>query len=121
MERGHDDELQFHVEMKTRENVAAGMPPKAAGAAALGAGRGRILALVIAHGLRLALAGLALGTLASLGLTRLLAGFLYGVSPADPLTFIVVGTLLACVALLASYLPARRAASVDPLGALRSE
>jgi predicted permease len=88
---------------------------------ALGATRGNILGLVIGHGLRLALAGLALGTLASLVLTRLLAGFLYGVSPGDPLTFLAVSTLLTSVALVASYLPARRAAAVDPMQALRHE
>jgi predicted permease len=88
---------------------------------ALGATRGNILSLVIGHGLRLALAGLALGTLVSLALTRLLAGFLYGVSPADPLTFLAVSALLTSVALVASYIPARRAAAVDPLTTLRAE
>ncbi len=88
---------------------------------ALGATKGNILTMVLGHGLRLALAGLALGTLASLALTRLLANFLYGVSPSDPLTFLAVSILLTCVALVASYLPARRAAALDPLKALHVE
>ncbi len=88
---------------------------------ALGATRGKILGLVMGHGLRLVSTGIAIGTLASLALTRLLATFLYAVSPSDPLTFISVVILLTFVALLASYVPARRAASVDPLVALRNE
>jgi putative ABC transport system permease protein len=88
---------------------------------ALGATKASILRLVLAQGLRLVLSGLALGTLASLMLARLLARFLYGVSPADPATFLAVGVLLTSVALVASYLPARRAASVDPLKSLRAE
>ncbi|MGE5326563.1 MAG: FtsX-like permease family protein, partial [Deltaproteobacteria bacterium] len=88
---------------------------------ALGATPRNILGLVLGQGLRLVVAGLALGTLAALALTRLLANFLYGVSPADPPTFFLVAALLIAVTLLASYVPARRAASVDPLRALRVE
>jgi putative ABC transport system permease protein len=88
---------------------------------ALGATPRSIFSLVLGQSFRLVLAGLALGMLASLALTRLMTGFLYGVTVTDPLTFVGVGLLLLLVALLAGYLPARRAATVDPLVALRSE
>ncbi|MGH2813397.1 MAG: ABC transporter permease, partial [Actinomycetota bacterium] len=88
---------------------------------ALGATRSRIFSLVLGQSLRLVLCGLVLGMMASLALTRLMTGFLYGVTATDPLNFLVVGLLLMAVALLAGYLPARRAATVDPLVALRHE
>jgi hypothetical protein len=91
---------------------------------ALGAGSRSIFRLVIGQGLRLALAGLAMGAVAALLLTRLLSGFshlLYGVGASDPLTFIVVSVALAATAVLACYLPARRAMRVDPMVALRYE
>ncbi len=86
---------------------------------ALGAQRSDVLWMVLGHGLRLTLASLAIGTLGALGLTRLLAGLLFGVRPTDPLTFIAVSVLLGSIALLACYLPARSAMRVDPLIALR--
>jgi len=67
------------------------------------------------------LAGLAAGVAASAGLTRLLSGLLYGVRPLDPVVLGSVSALLAGVALFASYLPARRAAKIDPMAALRCE
>jgi len=88
---------------------------------ALGARRSDVLWMVLGQGLRLTLAGLAIGTLGAFGLTRLLAGLLFGVRPTDPLTFVAVSALLCAIALLACYLPARRAMRVDPMVVLRHE
>jgi putative ABC transport system permease protein len=88
---------------------------------ALGAQAGDVLRLIIRQGLRLALGGVALGLIAALGLTRVLARFLHGVSATDPLTFAVIPPLLIAVTLLACYLPARRATKVDLLAAIRRE
>jgi len=88
---------------------------------ALGAQRRNVLRLVLSDGLKMAVAGVAAGLLAAFGLTRLLTGMVYGVSATDPATFAAIAILLIVVALLASYLPARRATRVDPLTALRYE
>jgi putative ABC transport system permease protein len=88
---------------------------------ALGASGGDVLHLVVGDGLRLTAAGIAVGVLAALAVTRLLAALLYGVGASDPTTFVGVVVLLALVSLVASYLPARRAAKLDPMVALRSE
>jgi putative ABC transport system permease protein len=88
---------------------------------ALGADRGDVLRMVIVQGLKLAISGVVVGVLSSLALGRILSGFLYGVSPTDPMTILGVAVLLIFVALLASYLPARRATRVDPMVALRYE
>jgi putative ABC transport system permease protein len=86
---------------------------------ALGAAGGDILRLVLGQGVALTLAGTAIGVLGALGVTRLLKSALYDISPTDPVAFAVVGALLIMVALSASYVPARRAARVDPMNALR--
>ena len=87
----------------------------------LGAQRGNILRLVVGEGARMAAFGLLIGIAASLVITRLMSSLLFGISATDPLTFIAVAALLAAVALLASYIPARRAMRVDPMVALRYE
>jgi len=88
---------------------------------ALGAERSDVLRLVIGHGARMALVGVAIGIGAALGLTRLMASQLFGVSAYDPLTFTAVAMLLIVVAAAACYIPARRAMRVDPMIALRHE
>jgi putative ABC transport system permease protein len=88
---------------------------------ALGAQRTDILKLVAGGGAKLAAIGIAIGVTLALAMTRLMSGLLFGVSATDPWTFTFIATLFAAVALLASYLPARRAAGTDPLVALRHD
>jgi len=104
--------LSYSVSQRTRE-IGIRM--------ALGGQARTIVAMVLGQGLLLAALGIALGVGGALALTRLLAAFLFGVTPTDRLTFIAVGALLALVALAACYIPARRAARVDPMVALRYE
>ena len=88
---------------------------------ALGAQRLDVLRMVLQNGVRMTLAGTAIGIVAALGLTQLMASMLFGVRPTDPLTFGLVTVVLCGIALFACYLPARRAAKVDPMAALRYE
>ena len=104
--------LSFHVTRRTHE-LGVRM--------ALGAPRRHVLGLMLTMGGRLVLIGLAIGVTASLASTRLLSSLLFGVQPADPLAYVAVAAVLGLVALVASYLPARRAAAVDPMVALRQE
>jgi putative ABC transport system permease protein len=88
---------------------------------ALGARNGHVLRLVLRQGMLLALVGIGFGLLFSFGATRVVASILYDTSPTDPLSFAVISAVLAGIAALACYLPARRALEVDPLEALRGE
>jgi putative ABC transport system permease protein len=88
---------------------------------ALGADRAAILGMIVKNGALLACAGTVIGLAAAFLLTRLMASLLFGVGPTDPLTFVCVPVALITVAILASYVPARRAAQVDPMVALRDE
>jgi len=104
--------LAYSVAQRTRE-VGLRM--------ALGAARGDVLRLFVGQGMKLVLAGLAIGLVGSFALTRLMTSLLFGVKPTDSVTFISVAVALVAAALPACYLPARRAAKVDPLTALRYE
>jgi putative ABC transport system permease protein len=88
---------------------------------ALGAQAGDALMLILGQGLKLALIGVALGLAAALAMTRWMESLLFEVRPTDPLTFCLIAVVLLCVALVACWVPARRATQVDPLLALRSE
>jgi putative ABC transport system permease protein len=88
---------------------------------ALGARRGDVLALMVKQGMTLVLMGIGAGAMLSLAMAQLITGLLYGTTASDPLTFIAVAALLGVVAFLANYIPARRAASLDPMVALRYE
>jgi ABC-type antimicrobial peptide transport system permease subunit len=88
---------------------------------ALGAQRGDVMRMVLREGLTMAFTGVAFGTVAALALARLIASQLFDVSPQDPLTFAAIAIVLILAALLACYLPARRALRVDPVVALRYE
>jgi ABC-type antimicrobial peptide transport system permease subunit len=104
--------LAYAVTRKTRE-IGIRM--------ALGAKPVNTLGMVLRQGITLTLIGVALGVVATLGATRLISSMIFGVSPYDPLTFVAVAAILSIVALLACYIPARRAMKVDPMVALRYE
>ena len=88
---------------------------------ALGAGRRDVLRLVIGQGVTLAAIGIGAGVVAALGVTQFIKTLLYNVTASDPLSFALVATFLAVVAIVASYVPARRAMGVDPIIALRND
>ena len=104
--------LSFHVARRTQEIGIR---------IALGAKRGRVLLMVVAQGAFLTTVGIGIGLVGALALSRFLSSLLYGVKPTDPSIFIAVSLILAAVVLLASFVPARRAAKVDPMVALRYE
>jgi predicted permease len=104
--------MSYAVEQRTQE-IGIRM--------ALGASRGRIMQMLLGQSVRLAAIGTVLGLAAAFGLTRLLAGFLYGVKSTDPLTYATVVAILGAVAIFAAFVPARRATQVDPMLALRHE
>jgi len=104
--------ISYGVAQRTREigvRVALGAEPSA------------VARLVVGSGARLAIAGVAIGAVASVGATRALSGLIYGVSATDPLTFIAITIIVGAIALLASYVPARRAVRIDPVEALRAD
>ncbi|HEU4689200.1 MAG TPA: ABC transporter permease [Vicinamibacterales bacterium] len=104
--------ISYNVAQRTREIGIR---------AALGATQRSLLRLILDRGIRLTLIGLAIGAAGAIGLTRLLASLLFGVGARDPVTMVSVGVILAAVAVIASYVPARRAMRVDPVVALRYE
>jgi putative ABC transport system permease protein len=104
--------LSYSVNQQTRE-IGIRM--------AMGAQTGRVLSLVVGQGMRLAAAGLTLGLLVAFAAMRVLSSLLFGVSAHDPLIFVGVSLVLAAAAILACYIPARRATKVDPIIALRYE
>src|SRR5262249_13718064 len=104
--------ISYSVEQRTREIGIR---------AALGASPRRVLGMVVGGGAKLAVIGIAIGTVGAFVLTRFIRSFLYAVSPSDPLTFTGIAFILAAVAIIASYVPARRAMKVDPNIALRCE
>jgi putative ABC transport system permease protein len=104
--------LSFSVSQRTQEMGVR---------IALGAKRRDVLGLVVRQGLMLAAIGVALGLLGAFGVTRVIQSLLYNVSTTDPISFLGVSIFLTVIAVLASYLPARRATTVDPIVALRIE
>jgi putative ABC transport system permease protein len=88
---------------------------------ALGAGQSTVVGAVVRSALRTAVVGIALGLVAAFALTRTIASFLYGVSPTDPVTAAAVAGVLLAVTAVAAFVPARRAANIDPMTALRAE
>jgi putative ABC transport system permease protein len=104
--------MSYAVEQRTQE-IGIRM--------ALGANQGKIMRLVLGQAVRLAMIGTALGLAAAYSLTRLLAKFLFGVKPSDPMAFSIVAAILIMVTLLAAFVPTRRAMRVDPVVALRQE
>jgi len=104
--------MSYAVEQRTQE-IGIRM--------ALGAGRAEMMKMILGQGMRLVVAGVVIGLAAAFGLTRLLAGLLFGVKAGDPLTFAAVAAILTAVALLAAFVPAQRATRIDPILALRQE
>ncbi len=88
---------------------------------ALGARRGDVVGMIVGDGARVALLGALMGVLAGIGATRLLAPWLYGVEPTDPVVFATLSALMVGVAVVACWVPARRAARVDPIETLKAE
>jgi ABC-type antimicrobial peptide transport system permease subunit len=88
---------------------------------AVGAGKGAVLRMILRKGMVLAVAGMAVGFVFSLGVSQLMRSFLIGIAPADPVTFVFAAIVIVAVAAMASWIPARRAAQIDPMETLRNE
>ena len=86
---------------------------------ALGAARGEVVRLIVGQGIKIAAVGVAFGLVAAFAATRVMQSLLYDVAPSDPLTFVAIVTLIGVAAVMASWIPARRAARVDPVETLR--
>jgi ABC-type antimicrobial peptide transport system permease subunit len=109
---GHYGVLSFSVSQRTQEMGVR---------IALGAKQSDVLGLVVRQGVTLAAVGVVIGLIGAFGITRVIRSLLYNVTPTDPLSFGGVALFLALIAVVASYLPARRATNVDPIVALRNE
>jgi len=107
---GLEEEIREHIERETEDNIERGMTPEEARQG-----------MVVRQGMAFDMAGIVAGLVAALGLTRLMASLLYDVKPNDPWTFAVAAATLGAAALLASWVPALKAALIDPLKALRYE
>ncbi len=112
MDRGPGAPLSHVVAQRTRE-IGVRM--------ALGAQQGSVRMLVLRQGGLVTLVGVTVGLAAAIGLTRFMSTLLYGVGPADPMTYTVAAALVGVIALLATYLPARRAMRIDPMIAMRGD
>lgn len=104
--------LSYFIAQRTRE-IGVRM--------AMGARPVHVFGMVLKDGVQMILGGVVLGVISALAVTQLMVSMLFGVKPSDPATFVVVAVLLSAIALLACYVPARRAAKVDPMEALRYE
>jgi hypothetical protein len=139
-DRERSAELRSYLEIETDDNIARGMPPDDARRAAhrkrgntvrireeigirhaLGAEPLRVQQMFVRHGVTLTAIGIGAGLAGAVALTRLMSSLLYGIDPLDPATYLAVLVLLITSAALASYLPARRAATVNPMSSLATE
>ena len=105
--------IMAHAVMQRRNEIGVRM--------ALGAPRASVLRLILRQGLLLVATGMALGMVAAIALTQVIRSFLWGITPTDPVTFMIAGAALAALAFIACYVPARRALKIDPIIALRLE
>jgi FtsX-like permease family protein len=120
-ERDFAEELESHLAMRIEDHLRAGMSSEEARRQALGARPRDALTMVVRQGMTGVLTAVAGGLVASFALARLSSSLLYGVSATDPATFVMIPVLLTGVAILATFIPARKAMKADPIAALRDE